>query len=388
VSKDSYGTEAIYPDTYFRELSPVWLNYVAALAGIQARDLRRPFTYLELGCGQGTSSVTHAGKSPNGEFYACDFDSRHIDAARQRAVQDRVANVTFHCESFSDLAKRDLPQFDFIVMHGVYSWVDASVRATLRDLVGQRIRPGGLMYVSYNCLPGWAVEMPLRTLLVEFVRSGMSPREAVQCLKALSGRKLRYFEAYPEIAAAIDSYERGPEGYLEHEFLEVAWEPRYSVEVFEEMAGIGLSYVGSATLADNHPPLIMAEGAVQRIAELQTERQRILAGDLAVNRRFRRDVFVSGERKPSPAALNEVWIGLPAGTPVVASEVRVPRGMIRFQRDFIDSLGECLRGGPRTIADAVAAVSRTEAQRMEVGRNVLYLIAAGALTLVLGAGDR
>ncbi|HEY4211419.1 MAG TPA: class I SAM-dependent methyltransferase [Steroidobacteraceae bacterium] len=378
---DKYGPEAIYPDTYFREISPVWLNYVGALGGIQSRDLHRPFTYLELGCGQGTSTVTHAIELSNGEFHACDFDSRHIDAARQRAKQARVTNITFHCESFAEFAKRDLPLFDFIVMHGVYSWVDAGVRATLRDLVRQRIRPGGLVYVSYNCLPGWAVEMPLRTLLVEFVRSGMSAREAVQQLKAVSDSKLRYFDTYPEIAAAIDAYQRGPEGYLEHEFLEVAWEPRYSVAVHDEMAGTGLEFVGSATLADNHPPLVMDERAARAVAELKTERQRVLAGDLAVNRRFRRDVFVSGSRTASPAALSDVWIGLPAGTSAVASEVRVPRGMIRFQRDFIDSLGDCLRGGPRTLTETVEAVSRTEAQRTEVGRNVLYLIAAGALSL-------
>ncbi len=270
-------------------------------------------------------------------------------------------------------------------MHGVYSWVDASVRATLRDLVRQRIRPGGLVYVSYNCLPGWAVEMPLRTLLVEFVRAGMSAREAVQRLQALSGNKLRYFETYPEIAAAIESYQRGPDGYLEHEFLEVAWEPRYSLDVLDEMAGVGLSLVGSATLADNHPPLVMDERAMRAVAELETERQRILAGDLAVNRRFRRDVFVSGSRAVSATALNDVWIALSGR---LETEARVPRGVLRFQQDFIASLGEWLSNGPRTIGETVAAVTRTEAQRMEVGRNVLYLIAAGALALVLGAGDR
>jgi hypothetical protein len=65
------------------------------------------------------------------------------------------------------LQREALPPFDFIVAHGVYSWVAAHERQTIRDLVRDHVVPGGLLYVSYNSLPGWAGEMPLRKLLVE-----------------------------------------------------------------------------------------------------------------------------------------------------------------------------------------------------------------------------
>ena len=382
MNASGYATDALYPDTYFRELSPVWLNYVAALGGGQPRPLDRPFTYLELGCGLGSSAVTHASQYRHGEFHACDFNSRHIEAGRGRAAQARLTNIEFHPESFAALAQRQLPQFDFIVLHGVYSWVDASVRTTIRQAIQQRSKPGALVYVSYNCLPGWAVEAPLRTLLLELTRA-QTGKSAVEQLKALSLSKLRYFESYPQTGAAIESFLRSPEGYLEHEFLEVAWEPRYSIDVADEMTQIGLSYLGSATLADNHPALVMDERAAQAVAELATQRQRILAADFAVNRRFRRDVFVSGARTETGAGvLNAVLIGCPAGPESLGTEVRIPRGVLKFQQDFIDALAGLVSRGPISLGEAVTVLSKTENQRVEVGRNLLYLIASGALSPV------
>ena len=382
MNASGYATDALYPDTYFRELSPVWLNYVAALGGGQPRPLDRPFTYLELGCGLGSSAVTHASQYRHGEFHACDFNPRHIDAGRGRAAQALLTNIEFHPESFADLAQRELPQFDFIVLHGVYSWVDASVRTTIRHAIQQRSKPGALVYVSYNCLPGWAVEAPLRTLLLELTRA-QTGKSAVEQLKALSLSKLRYFETYPQTGAAIESFLRSPEGYLEHEFLEVAWEPRYSIDVADEMAEVGLSYLGSATLPDNHPAMVMDERAAQAVAELATQRQRTLAADFAVNRRFRRDVFMSGPRtEMGAAALNAVLIGCPAGPESLGTEVRIPRGVLKFQKDFVDALAGLLARGPVALGEAVTVLSKTENQRVEVGRNLLYLIAAGALSPV------
>src|SRR5882672_9372717 len=130
-----YVTDAPYADRFHRELSPAWLDYVAALRGARPRRLDQSFCYLELGCGFGTSSVVHAGAFPHAEFHACDFNAAHIEGGRRLAEALGIGNVHLHEAPFAALPLHELPDFDFIVLHGVYSWVTPEVRATVRRIL-------------------------------------------------------------------------------------------------------------------------------------------------------------------------------------------------------------------------------------------------------------
>src|SRR5215470_15203477 len=154
-----YVLDSSYADTFFQELSPAWLNYVRALSGVPARPLDSGFTYLELGAGFGHSTIVNAGAFPQGEFHACDFNPEHIEGGRRYASALGLNNIEFHESSFEQLLEKQLPQFDFIVLHGVYSWVSAESRAAVRRIVKEKLASGGLVYISYNCMPGWASEL-------------------------------------------------------------------------------------------------------------------------------------------------------------------------------------------------------------------------------------
>lgn len=385
---DGYVMDTSYADTFFRELSPVWLNYVAALNGATPRGLDRPFTYLELGCGFGRSTVVNAGAFAKGEFHACDVNPSHIEEGARYAEALGVGNITFHDVSFEQLRSRALPAFDFIVLHGVYSWVGADVRRTIRRLIHDSLKPGGLVYVSYNCLPGWSVEVPLRRLLLELgaTADGGSAEPTVRALaslQSLSASKLRYFGANPSAVTAVEAYTRGSSHYLAHEFLNEAWEPFYSVDVADDMVEAGVRYLGSATLVDNHPALVVEALAAQAVSSLATPRQRQLAIDFAANQRFRRDVFVRGQDALGAADVTRNLYAVPIGClgdpEAIGPAVRVPRGEIRFQDDFIRDLRPWLERGSITIGDAVSALDPRGSQAAEIARNLIFLVAAGAL---------
>src|SRR5690349_4739501 len=95
MAAHGYVTDTSYTDQFFRELSPTWLNYAAALNGVAPRPLEGPFAYLELGCGFGASTVVNAGAFPQGEFHGCDIIPAHVDGARRHAAALGVANATF-----------------------------------------------------------------------------------------------------------------------------------------------------------------------------------------------------------------------------------------------------------------------------------------------------
>ncbi|HEX6096671.1 MAG TPA: class I SAM-dependent methyltransferase [Thermoanaerobaculia bacterium] len=394
---NGYVLDTSYTDRFFRELSPVWLNYVAALNGHPPRPITRPFTYLELGCGFGHSVTVNAGAFPHAAFHACDINAGHIDAARSRAAELEIPNVTFHQKSFEELLHADLPRFDFITLHGVYSWVDADARRAVREVIDSLLEPGGLVYVSYNCWPGWAVEVPLRRLLVELTATGQGStgqraEQALEPLAELSNSKLRFFTAHPAAAAAVQSYVNGPGNYLVHEFLNEAWEPFYSVDVADEMAAIGLTLVGSATLADNHDPLAVHDAAAEAVRRLDSPRQRQLAMDFAANRRFRRDVFIRAPRARDDAAAGsraaQAIIGVAGNPERIEAQVTVPRGTIGFRGEFVDDLRALMARGATTIGEAVVALSAGRRDPVEITRNLIFMVAGGALMPFATAGPQ
>ena len=382
-----YVTDTSYTDQFFRELSPAWLNYVAALNGAPSRRLEAGFVYLELGCGFGTSSVVNAGAYPYAEFHACDIIAAHVDGGRRHAAALGITNVTFYEADFDELLSRRLPPCDFVVLHGVYSWVDAGAREAVRRVIDALLKPGGLVYVSYNCLPGWASEAPLRKLLVEFAGSGggdtaQRTADALAALTAFSRARPRYFKANPSAAAAIDAYNRRDTEYVVHEFMNAAWQPFYSVDVADELEGIGLRYAGSATLAENHPALLLDAESAKAVAGLATERQRQLATDFAVNQRFRRDVFVRIDgRAPAdpPADVFAMVIGSARPPSAIDVKATVPRGEIAFNESFIRDVRALMAHGSMTIADAVVSLASRGGSADEIARNLIFLVAAGVL---------
>jgi hypothetical protein len=244
------------------------------------------------------------------------------------------------------------------------------------------------VYVSYNCMPGWASELPVRRLLVELAAatpggSSEKMRQAVQVLTRMNGSGFRYFDANPEAARAIESYRRVPPKYLAHEFLNETWQPFYSIDVIDEMADAGASLVGSATLADNHPMLLVDESAVNAMQGLSSLRQQHLALDFATNRRFRRDVFVRSDtprsQSEAASALNAVVVGCAGDPQQLGTRVTVPRGQISFQPDFIEELQGLLSHGPVSLGNATAALSAKSRNVAEIVRNLAFLVAGGAL---------
>jgi len=65
-----------------------------------------------------------------------------------------LTNLKLREADFRYLETRDLPDFDFITVHGVLSWINAENRKAIQRFVLKKLKPGGILYLSYNCLPG------------------------------------------------------------------------------------------------------------------------------------------------------------------------------------------------------------------------------------------
>src|SRR3954464_1895242 len=147
---DGYVHDIGYSHGFYREQTPALLNFGLILAGFEHPIIDRPFTYCELGSGQGVSANILAAANPNGEFWATDFNPSHAAGAAQLAASGGLANI--HCldKSFQEFLAMDTPQFDYITLHGIYSWISPESRKAIVDVIASKLRVGGVVYISYN----------------------------------------------------------------------------------------------------------------------------------------------------------------------------------------------------------------------------------------------
>ena len=381
-----YVTDVLYTEHFFRELSPAWINYVAAMNGCVPRPLDRGFTYMELGCGLGQSVTLLAGAHPQGRFFGVDFNPAHVDWGRRYAASAGIGNVTLLERSFLDMSAQEVPECDFIALHGVYSWVSAEVRAGIRRIIMERLKPGGLVYISYNCLPGWAADSPLQKLVYETARNmtgdtSQRTQAALKAVEELVGAKFTYFAATPTAGKMAAKMAERNANYLAHEFLNDYWTPFYSTDVADDMAEAKLNFVGSATLAENHLELLGNEELQAKIKAQPSQRLRQLFQDLAQNQRFRRDVFVRGHAQLNRAGIarnmEQQIFGSLRDLKNVTNVAKVARGEVKFDEQAFPALKEAFQEGIWSMAELRKEMTARKLLHVDVERTTVLLVATG-----------
>lgn len=311
---DGYVADIAYPAAFFPEQSPTHLNIACILNGVEPVPPDRPFTYFELGAGMGLTAAVLAASHPQGRFYANDFQPAHVASARELAERAALDNLSLLECSFADLAagKIDLPPLDFITMYGVYSWVTAESRRAIVDFIARYLKPGGIVYINYNAMPGWAGALPLQRMVLEHAERHPAGRarqveQARAFVAQMIDAKASYFEDNPVLRHRLASLADDKAGYLAHEYLNRGWEPLYHADVVRDMANAKLDFAGAANLAQAYPALYLNEGQRDLLASVDDPVMRETVKDYVHNTAFREDVMVRGARRMSAARQAE-WL--------------------------------------------------------------------------------
>jgi SAM-dependent methyltransferase len=385
-----YVTDVSYTNSFFRELSPAWLNHVAMSNGAHPRLLEDGFTHIDLGCGLGQSSNVLAACFPRGSFFGVDFNPAHIDTAQHLAKQLGIGNVRFIERAFEELLEIDLPEFDFVTLHGIYSWIGEGTRQAVQRFIYKKLKPGGIVYNSYNCLPGWTNDAPIRRLLMEFGQthhgdSASRVEKAAKDAEEMAALKLGYFRNNPTAADQVGKLTKRATNYLAHEYLNANWTTFYSSDVADEMATAKLTYLASATLMDNYLELMLTDPAVAYCKKQPTDRLRQLAQDFLVGQRFRRDVFVRGHprlaRSETSRYLRNACFALPGPVEDFADKAKVPRGEISFDQKSAQSIKEALSKGSLSL-EQIIETTGAKGSVQELERTLLLMTAVGKLVPV------
>lgn len=307
-SGKDYTADLSYPSPFVFGQTPLQMQWAAASAGAVAGPLTGPFSYCDLGCGDGNTLNVLAAEYPQSTFVGVDFNSDQLRIARERAGWAGLDNVAYLHAAFSDLQEQDLPAMDYMAVHGVYSWVASAVRDSIHAFVEDRLKPGGLVCIQYASMPGSTVHDPLFSYLRGFAgrASGNTAARFAAGLETLHRLMpfAAFFDANPQAAGLIDRLGRHPLAQVAHDVLNRNLHSFYFYEVRDAMASIGLDFMGSANLKINHPEIMMSREAYAVYADVVSGADastRETIKDMMLNTVSRCDVF----RKPGKATPEE-----------------------------------------------------------------------------------
>jgi SAM-dependent methyltransferase len=363
---EGYVSDVQYPNMHIGEQSPTHLNFACILNGYEPVSLDGPFTYFELGCGQGLTANILAASNPHGKFYATDFNPAHIVSASELAKSAGLNNLVLMENSFFELAEgmvSDLPKFDFITMHGVYTWVNADNRQYISRFLARYLKPGGLVYVSYNAMPGWSNIVSLQRLMREHVKlypaaSQIQIKKACQFASTLSEAGANYFKVNPVVQEHLDSINEiksTQSSYLVHEYMHQGWAPLYHADIVQDFSIAKLDYVGSADFTAAFPHLLFNLEQKKILNEMDNSVMRETCKDYIVNASFRKDIFVRGARSMSTDRMlywmDQIGIVLTVPRHAVHLDIKVGNTTINGREEIFTPIFDALTEGPKTLAE-------------------------------------
>lgn len=347
---EGYVTEIGYTFGYYRELSPAWMQLPFLSNGLVAPVVS---TACELGFGQGVSMAIHAATSRI-DWYGTDVNPSHASFASELTA-GFSPSAHIYAESFGEFCDRtDLPDFDYIVLHGVWSWISEKNRRLIVKFLRRKLKPGGVTYVSYNTEAGWAPLIPLRNVLTRHCKfSGTSGSGAVARIDAalefaekIFATKPLYLSLNPSTIPTVKKLMEESRAYVAHEWFNRDWNPTNFADVGEALEEAGLTYAGPARYQDHTPALLRTDEQQRVLAEFPDPVLQELASDLMTACRFRQDYWVKGPRRLTILEQSEVLqtieivLATPRGAVTLDVDGRV--GPVSLRPEIYNPILDCL----------------------------------------------
>jgi SAM-dependent methyltransferase len=287
--------ETPYASHPFPQSAPEHLEGIATLFGLAPTPPANA-RVLELGCASGGNIIPFALRNPQAQVVGIDLSPVQIAQGQERATQLGIANLELRQMNIEDV-DMSLGSFDYIIAHGVYSWVPDAVRPAILRVCRENLAPGGIAYVSYNTYPGWKAREVVRDAMLFRAGARATPEEKLaygrgmmDFLAQMSSEGSVLRRALDEVMPTIQA--AGPT-YLLHEFLEACNQPVYFREFVAAARSHGLDYFADAEpqimFVSNHGeqvagPLLKEAGNDQVLMEQYL--------DFLTNRSFRQSLLI------------------------------------------------------------------------------------------------
>lgn len=167
-----------YESTPFAETHPAHLAALGRLFGLDCAAPQR-CRVLELGCASGGNLIPLAWHLRQSQFVGVDLSPAQVEAGRALSHELGLDNLQLHAADILDFEPAGGP-FDYVIAHGLYSWVPQAVRERILKLCAGHLAPHGIAYISYNTLPGWRMRGMLRDMLLYHIGDERRPQQRLE----------------------------------------------------------------------------------------------------------------------------------------------------------------------------------------------------------------
>ncbi len=297
--------EIPYKGAPFAQSHPDRLAVMARLFGMQPAPVER-CRVLELGCTDGGNIIPMAMMLPESSFLGIDLAESAIAAGQATVAGLGLRNIDLRACDLTQISP-EWGQFDYIIAHGLYSWVPAQVREHVLRISKENLAPNGVVYISYNAYPGCRLREVIRDMMLFHIRTIEDPvervaqgRALVQALVQAASSRTDAYQAFMR-AEAENILERDP-NVLFHDELSEEWQPFYFHEFLQQAAAYELQFLSEANLSDMQdagPPGMVALGEADRVTRDQYR-------DFGKFRKFRQTLLCHGEVDLLPEPLASV----------------------------------------------------------------------------------
>ncbi len=292
--------EAPYASHPFPQSAPEHLEGIATLFGLTPTPPANA-RVLELGCAAGGNIIPFALRHPQAQVVGLDLSAVQIAQGIERVRQLGITNLALRQMNLEDI-DASLGSFDYIICHGVYSWVPDPVRQAILRICRTHLAPRGIAYISYNTYPGWKAREIVRDAMLFRAAARATPAEKlayaagmVDFLAQMSPEGSLLRKALDEVLPTIQA--SGP-AYLLHEFLEPCNQPTYFRDFVAAARSEALDYLADAEpytmFVSNHGPKV-AEPLLKEAGGDQVVMEQYL--DFLTNRSFRQSLLVHAAEK-------------------------------------------------------------------------------------------
>ena len=287
-----------YQSRPFPQSAPERLQAIAHIFGVDA-PAASTARVLELGCSAGGNLIAVAVRHPKLRAMGVDVSGVQIAYGQQVLQSSGISNAELRQASIEEIDE-SWGIFDYIICHGVYSWVPEHVRNAILRVCQQRLSSNGVAYISYNTYPGWKSREILRDAMLLRRPEDDTPENQLAYARGMLDFLQQHTPQDSMLKAALDenmAYIRtAPPSYLLHEFLEQHNAPCYFKDFLASAAEHGLSYLAEADLtcmfANNYP----SEMAQPLLRECKTQVQFEQYLDFVGNRSFRQTLLIKAEQ--------------------------------------------------------------------------------------------
>jgi methyltransferase-like protein/2-polyprenyl-3-methyl-5-hydroxy-6-metoxy-1,4-benzoquinol methylase len=284
------------------QTTPEQIGGIARLFGLQPPDFRKA-RVLELGCSSGGNLIPLALNYPETQIVGVDISSVQVEQGLEMIKSLGLSNIELKVLDITKIRSQYQGTFDYIICHGVFSWVPVPVRDAILDTVRDMLSPNGVAYISYNVYPGWKQREIVRDLMMMHANQQPTPEQRLAQAKSIVAFARDHSpeeSAYGKMLREhIDHLSKSNDYYLYHEYLEMDNSPMYFKDFIALAATRKLSYLGEAVLSDM---------TTQRLSpEVQKALRQLSGGDILLteqymdfftNRTFRQTLLVHEAQMP------------------------------------------------------------------------------------------